>query len=62
MENYANVVLALEGKCWRMIVPDGIAKMPRSTVYPRSRGPHARTRGGLPWLHRRTRAVLEDGL
>lgn len=27
MDRYANVVLTNEGKCWRMILPDGQAKM-----------------------------------
>jgi len=27
LDHYANVVLTVEGKCWRMIVPDGPAKM-----------------------------------
>ena len=27
VDRYANVVLAIEGECWRMILPDGQAKM-----------------------------------
>ena len=27
MDHYANVVLTIEGQCWRMVMPPGAAKM-----------------------------------
>ncbi len=34
MDHYANVVLTVEGRCWRMIVPHGLAKMRHPTKLP----------------------------
>ena len=34
MEQYADVVLTIEGKCWRMVMPDGAAKTRHPTNCP----------------------------
>jgi hypothetical protein len=34
VDHYANVVLAVEGKCWRMVVPAGLATMRHPTDCP----------------------------
>ena len=34
MDHYADVVLAREGQCWRMILPDGQANMRHPTHCP----------------------------
>jgi hypothetical protein len=34
MEQYADVVLSIEGQSWRMVMPDGAAKTGHSTNYP----------------------------
>jgi hypothetical protein len=44
VDHYANVVLTLEGKCWRIIMPDGAAKMRHPTHCPEPLCWHGRHR------------------